>query len=48
MGHSDEMGASSVGGERIHLRQNKRDRSVLNIRQRSGGQNSKETVTREW
>lgn len=33
--------ADGVGGERIHLRQSKRNRSLLNTLQGSGGQGSK-------
>ena len=45
VGPPDQVAASSIGGERIHPRQNKGDRNLLNTPQGSGGQDSKgETV----
>ena len=44
----DRVGAGGAGGERIHPRQKKRDRSVLNTLQGTSGQDSKgETVCHE-
>ena len=45
---NNQVEAGGTGGERIHLRQNKGDRSVLNTSQGSSGQDSKgETVCKE-
>ena len=41
MGHPGWVGASDSGGERIHSRQNKGDRSLLNTLQGSSGQDSR-------
>lgn len=41
MGHSDQVEASSAGGERIHPKQNKRDKSLLNTPQGSSEQTCK-------
>ena len=38
---NDRVEANGVGGERIHLKQNKGDRSLLNTSQGSSGQDSR-------
>ena len=38
---SDQVEANGVGDERIHLRQNKGDKNVLNTPQGSGGHESR-------
>ena len=48
VGHSDPVKAGGTGGETIHLRPNKRDKSLLNTLPGSSGQDSKgETVCSE-
>lgn len=48
MGQPSRVEAGSLGGESIHTRWNKGDRSLLNTPQGSGRQNSKEeTVCHE-
>ena len=45
---SDWIGGQGMGGERIHPRQNKRNKSLLNTLQKSSRQDSKgETVWQE-
>lgn len=49
VGHPNWVGAGGAHGERIHLRQNKRDTNLLNTPQGSDRQDSKgETATRRW
>lgn len=44
MGHPNWVGAGGVHGEKIHLRQNKRDTNLLNTPQGSIGRTAKERV----
>lgn len=48
MGRPDRVEACGVGGERIHPKQNKGDRGLLDTRQGGSGQGSRgETICQE-